>query len=379
MHEFLATVNIGLEKIAAKEISEILSVRTETGIGNVRFKSDLDAIFKLNIFSRTIHKLIFVLGYASIESLQDIYNFARYLDYTNFIERHQSFAVRVERIGKHNFTSIEAASRIGQAIIDSFIEMTGCRLKVDLENPDIEVLARIVNDEISLGINTTGTSLHKRNYKRYNHPAGLSSTIASSMIYLSGWKNGEILLDPMCGGATIPIEAALMAKKIPLYIFRERGKLGYAFKNLRFLDLENYERLKERVRIDGEAFKIVASDISSKYLKGAMLNAKNALVYNTIDFCKSDARSLDKWIKEANKVVVNPPYGKRSADIGYVKELYQDFLVSLRKIEIDCAVLITAAPKILRDAAIKNGFQIVEEYSAIHGDLYTKVFKFIPA
>jgi len=381
VYDFLAIVNIGLEKFAAKEISELLNTKVYEDVGSVSFYSDLDAIFKLNIYSRTINKLILVLGRSSFEDLNDIYKFANYIRYTDFISRDQTFAVRVERIGKHNFTSIDAAERIGQAIIDSYIEETGHRLKVNLDDPDVEVYSKIRDDQIIIGINTTGISLHRRGYKKYKHPSALSPTIAASMLYLANWNEEKCLVDPMCGGATIPIEAAHIKLKVPISIFRERAKIGYAFKKLKFLDIEKYEKMmeKESYCLSNENFKIVACDISRRHVKGAKLNLSSALVNEFVDILISDARNIDKIFTNFDTIVVNPPYGKRSADIRYVRKLYDAFLNSLKRCSFKNAVVITAAPKIFKSYVDKNGFSILEERSVSHGGLIAKVFKIIPS
>jgi tRNA (guanine6-N2)-methyltransferase len=381
VYDFLATVNIGLEKIASKEISNLLDAKVFEDVGSVSFYADLNAIFKLNMYSRTINKLILVLGRSYFENLQDIYKLANYIRYSDFITREQTFAVRVERIGKHNFTSIDAAERIGQAIIDSYIEETGFRLKVNLDEPDVEIYSRIKDDRVIIGINTTGISLHKRGYKKYKHPSAISPTIAASMLYLANWNEEDFLIDPMCGGATIPIEAAHIKLKIPISIFRERSKISYAFKKLKFLDIEKYETMMDQALnyYSEENFRIIACDISPRHIKGAKQNVSNALVSNFVDILNSDARNIDKIFSHFDIAVLNPPYGKRSGDIGYIRKLYDAFLSSLRKSYFKNAVIITAAPKIFKSYVIKNGFSIAEEYVAFHGGLITKVFKIIPA
>jgi len=379
--DFLATVNIGLEKIASKEITSILNTEVFQGIGSISFFHDLDATYILNIFSKTINKLILVIIRSYFENLQDIYKISKFPSYTDYIDESQSFAVRVERIGKHDFTSIEAAERIGKGIIDSYLEEKKIRLKVNLDHPDVEFFSRIIGNEIIIGINTTGISLHKRGYRIFNHPSALSPTIAASMVYISQLDEGEILVDPMCGGGTIPIEASLIKRKIPLFIFRERRNIRYAFESLKFFDKKRYEEIKCKAieDIKENNCKFIASDLSKRFLNGAILNSVNASVSSDIDFFRADARNIDRTIKEVNKVILNPPYGKRSADYEYVKELYRDFLYALSKMNIDSAVIITAAPNILRKYIEANGFRIDEEIKTIHGGLMTKIFKIFKA
>ncbi|HLI46198.1 MAG TPA: tRNA (guanine(6)-N2)-methyltransferase [Geobacterales bacterium] len=375
--EFLATVNMGLEKIAAHEVSDLLRVNVIQGHGSISFIADIDAIFYLNTYSRTINKLILTIIKATFEDLQDLYKIASFPNYTNYIERNQSFAVRVERFGKHNFSSVEAAARIGQGIIDSYLSDTGQRLKVNLDFPDIEFITRIIDDNVVIGINTTGISLHKRGYKKYKHHSGLSPTIAASMIYLSEWNQDELLLDPMCGGGTIPIEAALMSIKAPLFIHREKSGIRYAFEKFSFIDLEKYESLKRKAieSIAHKVIRILASDISKRHVIGAKFNSKIANLNEQIDFFVANAVNMDRSLSRIDKVVTNPPYGKRSADLSYIKKLYEQFLSALNKADIKTAIIITAAPKILKQNILKNNFYIDEEIKTFNGGLITKIFK----
>jgi len=379
VYEYYATTNIGLESIAANELNKILSINVEPLVGIIKFEGSLDLIYKVNLLSRTVHKVILLMGETEFDEIYDIYKFARYLDYTNYIERGQSFAVRVERIGAHPFNSMQVAERVGQAIIESFMSDTGHRLKVNLDNPDVEIFCRVRENHVIIGINTTGESLHKRGYRVYDHPAALNTTIAASMIYISDWKYNQTLLDPMCGGGTLPIEAALLAREVPIGIFREQKSISFAFKKLKFLDMNKYKALLEKYLSgsNNNTYSIYGIDISSKHLYGAMKNATHAGVIDTIKFIKGDARKLEKTITfTPDVVVVNPPYGKRSSNPKHIKRLYPEFLKSLRNVMKEgIIVAITAAPNIFKNKALKNGFIIINEYKTKHGNLPVKIIK----
>lgn len=379
VYEYYATTNIGLESVAVDELRNILSIYAQPLTGTVRFSGSLDLIYKVNLLSRTVHKVVLLIGETEFSDIYDIYKFSRYLSYTNYIERNQSFAVRVERIGVHPFNSMQVAERVGQAIIESFMSETGHRLRVNLDSPDVEIFCRIQENHAIIGINTTGESLHKRGYRIYNHPASLSTTIASSMIYISEWKPEQIFLDPMCGGGTIPIEAALIARRIPLKIFRERSGISFAFVRLKIFEKHIYEKISDDIikLSNNSVYNIYAIDISQKHLNGAIKNAESAGVLDTIKFIKGDSRKLENILNVTPEViVVNPPYGKRSSNPQHVKRLYPEFLKSLSKvIKKSTVVAITAAPRIFKNEALKNGFFIEKEYSTKHGNLPVKIIK----
>ena len=371
---FYTTVNPGLEDVAINEIASVLEILdVESYPGFISFRSSLDALYMLNLGSRTIHKLILTLAEGRIERLEDAYNVAREVSYVDYIGREQSFAVRAERIGTHEFTSVDVAARVGQAVIDSYMSETGVRLRVDLREPDVEVFCRVREDRIWIGINTSGESLHKRNYRVYDHPAALKATIAASMLMLAGWSSDESILDPMCGGATIPIEAALMARKLPPGLYRK----DHAFKRLIFFDQERYERVKEALlsKVNKNVYPISGLEIHPKHLRGGRLNAFSAGVIDTVDLRRGDARRLHKLLKTPPKyVILNPPYGKRSLDLQRVRNLYYRFTHSLKLLREPLKLaVITAAPNIFKGALRKYGFTILEDRVVKHGDLYTHI------
>ena len=238
-YQFVATTVPGLQDVAGGEIERILGVKPKISHGRVSFEGGLDDIYRVNLLARCVHKLLLVLTQSDFQTLDDLYRLTRQVDFTGVIDRKQTFAVRAKRFGTHGFTSLDVASKVGQAVIDSFQASTNVRLKVNLEHPDVELMAIVRDQEFLLGVNTTGESLHRRGYRVYNHPAAIKTSLACGLIYLSGWRPPHPFLDVMCGGGTIPIEAALMARRIPLNQF---GR-DFSFKRLRIFSPWRFERV----------------------------------------------------------------------------------------------------------------------------------------
>ena len=282
-YQFVATTVPGLQDVAGGEIERILGVRPKISHGRVSFEGELDDIYRVNLLARCVHKLLLVLTQSDFQTLDDLYRLTRQVDFTGVIDRKQTFAVRAKRFGTHGFTSLDVASKVGQAVIDSFQASTNVRLKVNLEHPDVELMAIVRDQEFLLGVNTTGESLHRRGYRVYNHAAANKTRLACGLIYLSGWRPPHPFLDVMCGGGTIPIEAALMARRIPLNQF---GR-DFSFKRLRIFSPWRFERvyreILEEVRWDLKV-PIYGLDISQKHLRGAVRNAQSAGVEDTITF-----------------------------------------------------------------------------------------------
>jgi len=372
----MATTITGFEDVLAGEIRELLNVRVECGYGRVFFSSGFDSVYKVNLSSRCTHKLFLVLARTKIQGLDDIYKETKKLDFRFLVKPSQTFAVRSERHGSHPFTSLDVASKVGQAIIDSYKDSTGVRLKVNLKNPDLEFYAFVRYNEFILALNTTGESLHRRGYRVYNHPAALKTSLACCMLRYGGWNPSQPLLDPMCGGGTIPIEAALMAEQKTLDSF----KRDFAFKKLKLFDENLFLKTRESLALKAKVKpKIFGVDISPKHLEGAKLNALSAGVAEDITFILGDATKLQKYLDKNFKpkfVAVNLPYGIRSSRKNVLEKLYKEFLFSLKNVT-DKAILValTSAKEYFKKALEATGFMEVDEREVMHGNLKVTVFK----
>ncbi|MEM2263189.1 MAG: tRNA (guanine(6)-N2)-methyltransferase [Candidatus Bathyarchaeia archaeon] len=372
--QFFATTVMGIEDIAAWEVQKLLGSRTVQDVGRILFEGCVSDIYQLNLKARTINKLFIQLCRSTFASLDDIYRIAKNMDYTWIIDPQQSFAVRTERIGVQNFTSMDVSRVVGQAIIDSYMEALGKRLKVNLNEPDVEVYCIVRDNEFLMGVNTTGASLHKRHYRVYNHPAALKPTIASAMLKLGGWPTVRSMLDPMCGGATIPIEAALEAKGIPPGKWRN----DFAFLKLKICSREEFEKLRAKLQEQKpeDHFIVYAMEKFARHLEGGIENAKKAGVYETINFKMGDAtRAEDYPNVNFELIIVNPPYGLRANPKKGVRKLYEQFLQTLKKrFTGTTLVLITAASKRYKEAAENTGIAVMSERKVWHGELLTSIF-----
>jgi len=375
--KFFATTVIGLEDIASKEVESLIGVKAEQEVGRIAFQGSLEDIYLLNLKASTINKVFIELCRSTFEDLNDIYKLAKSLDYTWILDAKQTFAIRSERIGLHNFTSMDVSRVAGQAVIDSFASATGKRLKVNLDEPDVEIFCLVRNSDFIMGVNTTGASLHKRGYRVYSHPAALKPTIASAMLKISGWTPAKSIIDPMCGGATIPIEAALEAKGVPPNHLRR----DFAFLKLKIFSKETFEKIRAETLAIQEAKSaytctIYAMEKFAKHLQGGIENAKKAGVYETINFKIGDATKPQEYPEaKFNFIVVNPPYGLRANPKEGVRKLYESFLKALKaKFPEATLTIITAASKRFKEAAENTGIAIIEDRKIWHGELLTDIF-----
>jgi len=378
-YKFYITTTTGIEDITKEEIEDLGGRVTEIARGRISLEADLDFIFRANYLMRSGHKVILVLiEEENIKSLDDAYNLVRSFDFSEYIGKDQSFAVKFDRVGEHDFTSVDLSARVGSAIIASYKSSTGHRLKVNLKNPDVEFEGKLINDKFILGINTSGESLHKRRYRVSQHIAPLKPTIAYTLVKISNWtdKTDKVLVDPMCGSGTILIEAALFLKNIPPGYFRS----DYSLKRLIFYDEDRFFKLKEKydekIKWDATA-PLYGIEIDKKFFNGAIENAKSAKVSDTITFILGDGTKMDELLPvEPNIVVVNPPYGRRLGRKCGVEGLYEKFVDKLSKnSSIEKMVIMTANKKM--EMLAKKYFKLEEKRVILYGSLATLIYKFL--
>ena len=374
-YRFFATTITGLEDLAARECAEVAGVIAELDVGKVLFEADLRQAITLNLASRMLHRIFLLLARKDVETLEDVYRVAREVDYEGLIGREQSFAVRAERHAKHYpFTSLDIAATVGRAVIESYRESAGVRLRVNLDEPDVELYCLLRDSELLIGLNTTGGSLHRRFYRVYHHRAALHPTIAAGMLRLAGWRRDEALLDPMCGGGTIPIEAALLARKVPPGL--RRG--GLALERLKFVDPAALEEVARELKESTEPkymSPILGSDASKRSVEGARVNAEKAGVADTVRLLVADALRMKEWLREEPEhVAVNPPYGLRMG-IRDIETFYLKFLESLRKAAPSARLTaIVSKPTVFSRALQASGYQTLFERPVMYGRLKAVIF-----
>jgi len=342
-------------------------------MGKIFFEGPLDAMYLLNYYARTINRVYLSLARGVFNDLRDIYHEAKSIDYTTIIPAESTFAVRCERAGSHEFTSLDVARVVGQAVIDSYYEATGRRLKVNLETPDVEIHVFIRDNDFLIGVNTTGEALHKRKYRVFDHPAALKTTLAAAMLRIAGY-NGEPLLDPLCGGGTIVIEAAHKSRKTPIFLFRKE----YLFSKLKIHDslLEDLVKKKLLSEMNRDLYEITCMDISVKSIEGARRNAESALVLDTIKFKIGDAARIESYTGvEAELIVTNPPYGIRSHNLKKIEGFYKDLLKTWRdRYPGIKAVVITASTKQFENAVLATNVEIKSTRFVMHGGLPARIY-----
>ncbi|WP_297500334.1 tRNA (guanine(6)-N2)-methyltransferase [Thermococcus sp.] len=295
----------------------------------------------LNERSRLLHRVIVEIASERFEgigneepevALRRIEDFVASLPVERFIKVSESFAVRSFRKGEHRITSVDVAKTVGKAIFER-MERFG-KPRVNLDHPAVIFRAELINEVFFIGIDTTGdSSLHKRPWRVYDHPAHLKASIANALIELAE-PDGGSFTDPFCGSGTIPIELAL------------RGYPG------RVICLEKYR----------------------KHLRGAEMNAFAAGVHEGIEFILGDATRLSEYVDRVDFAVSNLPYGLKIGRKRAIPKLYMDFFGELAKVLEKRGVFITTEKREIERAITENGFKIKHHRLIGHGGLMVHTY-----
>ena len=360
--ELIATCNPGLEEVAIEEVLGLGLEANPFKKGSIRIEGDTRDIVRLNYLSKTLHRIVLVLVKGEVDGLDGIYTLARSVDYEALLPPSQSFAVRSNRVGVHPFTSMDISRVVGQAVIDTYLQRGLKRPPVDLTSPDVTILAELRDGSFWMGIDTTGESLHRRWYRRFTYITSLKSTIAHSMVRLSGLREGESLLDPMCGTGIIPIEAYHYLSGTP--------NLGrpFAFERLLWFPKEELEAVVEDHREETPVgARIIGFDINRKVVERARGNAREASA--SIDLFVGDARRMPL---KADIVCVDLPYGVRLRGVNLYR-LYSAFFANLRRSECRRVVFITARQS-LKYVPRLHPFKVIRHFNINYCDLEAKIF-----
>ena len=335
--QLLATTNGGLESVAADEIRDL--VGGDASIhhrGVVGFEGSVEDVYELHYRSRSLHRVMAVLAEGSVEELEDVYALTERTPIATALPE-ADFGVVGTRHGTHEFTSVDVAERVGQAVIDGYRDATGTRLPVDLDNPSVRLEAYLYDDRFTLAVDLTGESMHKRPYRVCEHDAPVRGTLAYSMLRIAEWSHGDRLVDPMAGSATIPTEAALAAREsIPC------PDLDPNFGILPGYDIEAFRRLRNDHTERSPSLDIEARECRGRWRRCARINREAAGLEDAFEVVDADARNASI---DADCVVTNLPFGVRTGDD--LEELYAAFVDRLREGSVGRLVALTTVPELL--------------------------------
>jgi putative N6-adenine-specific DNA methylase len=327
----------GLESIAAGEL-KALGIRGRQEIGGVAFSADLQRLYEANLWLRTATRVLVRLGSFHASTFYELERRAKKLPWAEFLPASGKVRVRVTCRKSKLYHSDAVAERVLSAIVGSasrVIEGSAEHMDASetLDAPDYDAIStgesgqlfvvRIVNDECEVSADTSGELLHKRGYRREIAKAPLRETIAAAMVLASGWKGNEPLLDPMCGSGTIPIEAAMIARKIAPGLRR-----NFQFMEWPGFDAQHWNRILGDAQAAVTSFsgEILGSDRDAGAVQAATRNAERAGVSENVRFSteavSGSIAAIDESVRQSGWILTNPPYGVRVGESDDLRNLY---------------------------------------------------------
>lgn len=313
---FFATCARGLEPMLADELRELGASDVRPGRGGVSFDGERHLLYRANLGLRTAVRVLVPLADFDVQSSDELYDAVRTIDWSAHMTPDHTLAVDCNVRDSALTHSQFAARRVKDAICDQFREKTGRRPSVDTERPMVGLNLHVFKNHATLSLDSSGDSLHKRGYRPIQTIAPINEALAAGLILRTGWRGDRAFADPLCGGGTLPIEAAWIATDRPPGLTRKHfGFMGWLDYDVgEFAAIRDAMRQSVKVKPD---YPIVGADQRRDAIEFATQNSRAAGTAAQVQWTVSQ---LADWHPPAGPgvVVCNPPYGER---IGEEKEL----------------------------------------------------------
>jgi len=308
--KMIAKTMFGLEEVLAAELKELGAEDITPVTRAVTFTGTMETLYKANYCCRTALAILKPFAEFEANNEQELYDNVYKIQWEKILDVDCTFFIESAANSKIFTNSYYAALKTKDAIVDRFRSMFGKRPSVDTENPTYKFNIHIFNNRVTLLMNSSGESLHKRGYRQAVGIAPINEVLAAGMIQLSGWKADTHFFDPMCGSGTILIEAAMYANNIPAQYYRN----SFGFMRWKEFSRPDWRRVKEQAdrQIREFDYDIWGSDIDMRVLEQAETNLKFAKLHHDVMlYCQSI--EFQEPPEGPCMIITNPPYGERIA------------------------------------------------------------------
>ena len=318
--EFIAPCHFGLEAVLKNEIKSLGYDIVEVEDGRVTFAGPIDAIARANINIRTSERILLKCGQFIATTFDELYEGVRHIPWARIIPRDGRFWVTKATTNKSKlFSPTSIQSIVKKAMVES-MSATYHINRFTEDGEDYPVRIFIKKDMVTVGLDTTGVSLHKRGYRKLVGKAPISETLAAALIMLTPWRADRLLVDPFCGSGTFPIEAAMIGANIAPGVNRDFTSCTWE----KLIDKKTwyaaYDEARSLEKTDVDMH-IQGYDLDSSIIKCAMQNAEEAGVSDYIHFQARGVKDLSSP-KPYGFIITNPPYGERLEEKEALPELY---------------------------------------------------------
>ena len=339
-YEIVVPCHFGLESVLKREITDLGYDVSEVVDGRVTFAGDEEAVCRANIELRTAERILIKVGSFHAETFEELFQGTRNLPWEEYIPQNGKFWVtKVASIKSKLFSPSDIQSIMKKAMV----ERMKLKYKTEWFQEDGEsypVRTFIMKDEVTVCLDTTGDSLHKRGYRKLTAKAPIAENLAAALIMLTPWKADRILVDPFCGSGTFPIEAALMAARIAPGLNRDYTAMNWQHLVEKKRWYDAFDEAREAVNMD-VSVDIQGYDADPEMVRIARENARLAGVEKMIHFQTRDVGMLSHP-KKYGFIITNPPYGERLEDKKDLPALYATIGERYRNLDSWSMYLITA-------------------------------------
>ena len=371
VYEYVSPCHFGLEAVLKREITDLGFEIVSVEDGRVTYRADEAAAARANIFLRTTERVLLLVAKFKAETFDELFEKTKALPWEDFIPRDGKFWVaKATSIKSKLFSPSDIQSIMKKAMVERLKQ----KYHMDWfseSGADYPIRVTIMKDEVTVGIDTSGESLHKRGYRKLTSKAPLTETLAAALLMLTPWKWDRILVDPFCGSGTIPIEAAMLG--LNMAPGRKRSFLAEQWDNLPAAKF--FARAREEAEdmvVRDRTLSIQGYDIDRDIIPAARQNAILAGVDGQIHFQVKPVKELSSP-KKYGFILTNPPYGERMEEKAAMPGLYREIGEVFRGLDTWSYYIITG----FEDAQKYIGRKADKNRKIYNGMLKTYYYQFI--
>ncbi len=354
-YEFIAPCHFGLEAVCKREITDLGYEILKVEDGKVTFSGEMSAMARANIFLRTAQRILLKVGEFEAVTFEDLFQGIKQIPWEDYLPKDARFWVtKATSVKSRLFSPSDIQSICKKAMVERMKDHHHLDWFKE-DGADYPVRISIYKDLVTVGLDSSGESLHKRGYRKMVSKAPIEETLAAGLIRLTPWNRNRILVDPFCGSGTFPIEAAMMGANIAPGMYRKFQ--GQEWGNI--LGSESWKDALEEAEsgiIRDVEMDIQGYDIDPKIVKAARENARRAGVDRMIHFQQRAIHQL-RHPKKYGFIITNPPYGERLEDKEDLPILYREMGEAFSRLDGWSEYVITAyedAEKYIGKKAAKN-------------------------
>jgi putative N6-adenine-specific DNA methylase len=320
--EYISPCHFGLEAVLKRELTDLGLDITKVEDGKVSYTGDENTCARANVFLRTTERVLLKIGTFQAETFEELFENTKAIPWEEYLPKEAKFWVaKANSVNSKLFSPSDIQSIMKKAIVE--------RLKLKYKQDWFEesgasypLRVTILKDEVTVCIDTSGESLHKRGYRRLTSKAPITETLAAALIMLTPWNKDRILVDPFCGSGTIPIEAAMLGARMAPGM--NRNFLAETWSNI--IPENSWEEAKQEAKsqvLSDVELNIQGFDLDGEIIKAARQNARWAGVDHLIHFQQKPLSELSNS-KKYGFIITNPPYGERLEEKKELPGLYKE-------------------------------------------------------